>query len=159
MTDHLATIHAKKNCIASENAGTKASKIEFANTLNPGDAVSVQVFPSETWNVEGNHHPRNADGVTIETTPSFKLNWGSFIALTPEASQVTKTPNAVNYNFGASCLVGSFDEGKSFVGIGSDFNMVVQNTSIKSLWLYCWDVNNTDNSGSLNAVVSISSPS
>jgi len=129
---YTSPVYAKENSIAGapDQRETTPAIITFSPPLKPGDSLTITVPVTETWQSGGGPDTTNADGVAvIGDTP----DWSTLNPGTPAADRVPSTPNAVNYNFGVGCLVGSFDEGISFVPIGSNFKMTVLNKEISSL--------------------------
>lgn len=148
---YLKTVNAKENSIAGGNP----SIVEFSSPLKPGDTISIITPITQTWNSGGGPNTTNADGVVVLMGPPLKVNWGSFNPGRPNLNAVPKTPNAVNYDYGIGCLVCSFDQGKTFVAIGTHYTATILQEDISSLWLYYWDVNNADNSGSITFTITI----
>ena len=121
---------------AKENSSTGGSGLNTGITLEKGDLLTVSVDPLDKWSAGGGPRESNANGLSNPYGGDFGLY----------------TKNGFSFFYGS--LIGSFDGGKTFFGVGTRLEMTILNNG-GELSLYYWDCNNQDNSGSITAIVEV----
>jgi len=116
---------------AKENSLTGGKPLNTGIEVNPGDLIVLTCSPSQIWSAgAGDGRKSNANGLT---------NRDPFVK------------NGFGFLFGS--LVGSFDGGKTFFGVGTNLTMTILTKG--TLSLVYWDSNNGDNSGEINVTVQV----
>ncbi len=120
-------VQARENSVS----GPRGQNI---GTFNRGDVLSINCSPEDSWNIASNQEPARCNA----------LGLANFLLPIEGKAQTLN----------AGALVGSFDEGQTFFPIGMRLQMTIieDNTTVK---LYCWDINDEDNSGGISTQVSI----
>lgn len=104
-------------------------------SLKPGQLLTVSVPPDDTWSAGAANRTSNANGLGNPQGGNF----GTF------------TKGDFTFLYGS--LIGSLDNGKTFFAVGTRLEMTILVSG--RLSLYYWDVNNSDNSGSVTATVAV----
>lgn len=122
---------------AKENSTTRGVG-KSAGKIELGTLLRITCSPENTWNLDPTN-TTNANGTTAFTT----IN---------------------DQTFSDGCLVGSFNNGKTFFSIGTFLEMTVNarnsdGSSSVELLLYCWDSDNENNSDYLNIIIETFKPS
>lgn len=141
-TSYTPTVYANENSYS----GGKALKLSIGKR-SPGDIITVTVPVISTWSSGGQSYQVNANGAGIQTigpNQPIAINWDQFVI-----------GEADGYKFGIGSLIGSLDQGNSLVPIGTDFTTTILSKDVSELWLYYWDINIVDNSGQIQASVTV----
>jgi hypothetical protein len=121
---------------AKENSVSGGAPLITGITVSKGELLTISVAPDDKWSAGAADRESNANGLSNP----FGGNFGVF----------TKGP----FSFFYGSLVGSLDEGKTFFAVGTRMEMSILFPTGRLL-LYYWDVNNTDNTGSITATVAV----
>lgn len=124
------TVMAKQN-----SAGTGGIGLSTGIGLKPGQLLTINVDPCDTWSARPDWPGSNANGLGNPfsnsngqlTQKGFSFLWGS--------------------------LVGSMDGGKTFFAVGTRLELTILSTG--KLVLYYWDSDSANNSGSVVATVAV----
>lgn len=119
---------------AKENSVSGGTGLVTGITVTKGQLLTISVAPDDKWSAGAADRESNANGLSNP----FGGNYGVF------------TKN--NFSFFYGSLVGSLDEGKTYFAVGTRMEMSILFPTGRLL-LYYWDVNNTDNTGSITATV------
>ena len=131
----IVTVKAKEN-----STGRTPITGALAGTYTPGALVRVRCSLTDEWEVaEGEGYEANANGVKTH--------------FTTRGNQI----------FQSGSMVGSWDGGKTFFPVGTQLDMIVLaaipgNPNLAELTLYCWDSDFENNSGTIKADVTVTSP-
>jgi hypothetical protein len=120
---------------AKENSVSGGVPMATGIAVHPGQLLTISVSPDDTWSAGAANRTSNANGLGNPLGGNF----GTF------------TKNGFVYLFG--CLVGSFDEGRTFFPVGTRLEMTILGPG--KLSLFYWDSNNQDNSGEVTATVAL----
>jgi len=121
---------------AKENSVSGGAPLITGITVTKGELLTISVAADDKWSAGAADRESNADGLSNP----FGGNFGVF----------TKGP----FSFFYGSLVGSLDDGKTFFAVGTRMEMSILFPTGRLL-LYYWDVNNTDNTGSITATVAV----
>ncbi|HJQ40132.1 MAG TPA: hypothetical protein VKB93_23555 [Thermoanaerobaculia bacterium] len=120
---------------AKDNSVSGGVPMNTGISLNPGQLLTISVSPDDTWSAGAANRTSNANGLGNPLGGNF----GTF----------TKD----NFVFLYGSLVGSFDGGRTFFGVGTRLEMTI--LAPGRLSLFYWDINNQDNSGEITATVAV----
>ena len=120
---------------AKENSVSGGVPMETGIALKPGQLLTISVSPDDTWSAGAANRTSNANGLGNPLGGNF----GTF--------------SNGNFVFLYGSLVGSFDSGKTFFGVGTRLEMTI--LAPGKLSLFYWDINNQDNSESITATVAV----
>lgn len=126
---HNFTVEAKAN------SSTGGTPLNTNIKVGPGDLIVVTCSPSDSWSAGRENRTSNANGLGNPLGGNFGFH------------------NQSGYSFLYGSLIGTFDNGKTFFGVGTNLTMTVLTKGILS-FVY-WDSNNGDNSGSINVTVQV----
>lgn len=121
---------------AKENSVSGGAPLVTGITVSKGELLTISVAPDDKWSAGAADRESNANGLSNP----FGGDYGVF----------TKGP----FSFFFGSLVGSLDDGKTFFAVGTRMEMSILFPTGRLL-LYYWDVNNTDNTGSITATVAL----
>jgi hypothetical protein len=123
------------NVKAKENSVSGGMGYNTGVNVQPGQLLVISVDPKDIWSAGAMDRTSNANGLGNPLGGKFGLY----------------TRGSQSFLYGS--LVGSFDDGKSFFGVGTCLTMTVLTTG--TLKLYYWDSNSNDNTGQVRALVAI----
>ncbi|MBW4675047.1 MAG: DUF4114 domain-containing protein [Desmonostoc geniculatum HA4340-LM1] len=106
--------------------------------LKPEDVLTVDVYPKDLWSVLSDNRvwDVNANGVAEDN----KTRYANGLV-------------ANNFNFTYGSLVGTLDDGKTYFPVGTHLKLTVLNPG--TLKFVHWDVNYTNNNGSVRAFLNV----
>ena len=120
---------------AKENSLSGGSPLNTGIDVSPGDLIVVSCSPMSTWSAGKADRTSNANGLGNPLGGQFGLH------------------SRGDYSFLFGSLVGTFDGGRTFFGVGTNLTMTVLTEGTLS-FLY-WDSNNGDNSGHIDVTVQV----
>ena len=118
---------------AKDNSITGGVPLDTTLKVRPGDLLVITASPDDTWSLGEGDRVCNANGLSNPMGGSYGFY----------------SNGTTSFLFGS--LVGTFDEGKTYFGIGTYLAMTVLTKGI--LKFACWDGFSGDNSGSVNVTV------
>ena len=120
---------------AKDNSITGGVPLNTAIKVQPGDLLVITASPDDTWSAGPEDRTSNANGLGNPMGGAYGLYASG------------------SYAFLFGSLVGTFDDGKTYFGIGTYLAMTVLTKG--TLKLVYWDGFSGDNSGSVNATVQV----
>jgi hypothetical protein len=129
MTASVFTVKAMENSVSGGVGLNTGIHVE------PGQLLVISADPRDVWSGGAVDKTSNANGLGNP----MGGNYGQF------------TRGSQSFLYGS--LVGSFDGGLTFFGIGTNLTMTIVTSG--TLALYHWDSNHQDNSGQVRVVVAV----
>jgi hypothetical protein len=127
---HEFKVQALAHCI------TGGTPLNTSIKVNPGDLLVITASPSDLWAAGEGDRTSNANGLG---NPLSGNQYGLY-------------QNGA-YSFLYGSLVGTFDDGKTYFGIGTYLAMTILTTGV--LKLVYWDGYHKDNTGDVKATVQV----
>ena len=129
MAGTVFTVKAKQHSVSG------GSGLDTNLYVEPGQLLVITVDPRDTWSAGAADRTSNANGLGNPLGGDYGL--------------FTRGSNSFLYG----ALVGSFDGGSTYFGVGTNLMMTILTTG--TLTLHYWDSNNNDNSGQIKVMVAI----
>jgi hypothetical protein len=120
---------------AKENSITGGTPLDTDIRVNPGDLLVITASPADTWRAGPDDRTSNANGLGNPLGGAYGLY----------------ASGSHRFLFGS--LVGTFDDGQTYFGVGTYLAMTILTEGV--LKLVYWDGFSDDNSGSVRATVQL----
>ena len=124
------------NVKAKANSITGGTPLDTAIKVAPGDLLVITASPDDTWSAGVEDRTSNANGL------------GNYLG----GKQYGLYASGL-YSFLYGSLVGTFDDGKTYFGVGTYLAMTILTEGV--LKLVYWDGFSADNTGSVRATVQV----